>query len=99
MEIEARIREYIVKNLLFVDGPYPYQDTDSFLATGTVDSFGVVELATFVEQEFGIKGSMADMIPANFDSVTKLSAYIRRHQPSDSGAATGTALPFVPAMA
>jgi len=42
MEIEARIRDYVMKNLLFGSGQYPYQDSDSFLATGVVDSFGVV---------------------------------------------------------
>jgi acyl carrier protein len=95
MEIEARIREYVMKNLLFGQGPYPYADTDSFLATGTVDSFGVVELATFVEQAYGIKVAMAEVVPANFDSVAKLADYIRRHQPA--GAATASlSAPNVP---
>jgi acyl carrier protein len=91
MEIEARIRDYVMKNLLFGSGQYPYQDSDSFLATGVVDSFGVVELATWVEQDFGVKGTMADMIPANFDSVAKLAAYIRRRQASLPSPAESTA--------
>lgn len=81
MFVEESIRQYVTQNLLFLDGPYPYPDETSFLASGVMDSFGVVELATFIEQTFGFKVAMADVVPDHFDSVQKLAAYVRRQSP------------------
>jgi acyl carrier protein len=78
MEIEARIKEYIAQNLLFSDNGYPYKDETSFLQEGVIDSVGVMELVTFVEEKFGVKVEDQEIIPDNFDSVKNLSAYIRR---------------------
>lgn len=80
MQIEAAIRTYIAQNLLFSDTGYPYGDESSFLQEGVVDSLGIMELVTFVSTEFGFQVQPDEVTPENFDSVTKLSAYIRRKQ-------------------
>jgi acyl carrier protein len=54
MTIEAQIKEYIARNLLFSDNGYPYSDDVSFLDEGIVDSVGVMELVAFVEDNFHI---------------------------------------------
>lgn len=78
MTIEEQIRDYIARNLLFSDNGYPYGDEVSFLDEGIVDSIGVMELVTFVEENFGVQVADADVTPENFDSVKKMAAYIRR---------------------
>ncbi len=78
MTIEEQIKDYIARNLLFSDNGYPYGDDVSFLDEGIVDSIGVMELVTFVEETFGIKVADLDVTPENFDSVSKMAAYIRR---------------------
>lgn len=78
MEIEAQIKDYIAKNLLFSDNGFPYADSVSFLDEGIVDSIGVMELVTFVEENFAVKVDDLDVTPDNFDSVSKMAAYIRR---------------------
>lgn len=75
---EATIRNYIANNILFTGNSYPYPDDASFLDEGIVDSMNVLELVTFVEDTFGIHVNDQDIVPANFDSVSKLAAYVQR---------------------
>ena len=70
------IRKYIANNILFTDNGYPYPDDASFLNEGIVDSMNVLELVMFVEQNFGMKVDDQDIIPDNFDSVTKLATFV-----------------------
>ena len=44
MEIEAEIRDFIARNLLYSEGAFPHGDDASFLDEGTIDSIGVLEL-------------------------------------------------------
>ncbi len=78
MTIEAQIKEYIAKNLLFSSDGFKYSDDASFLEEGIVDSQGVMELVLFVEENFNIQVNDPEIIPDNFDSVSKLAAYVRR---------------------
>ena len=82
MSIEKRIRAYIAENILFSDNGYTYSDGTSFLEEGIVDSMGIMELVMFVDEGFGITVEDEDVIPDNFDSVSKLAAYIRHKSPT-----------------
>ena len=77
MSVEQQIKEYIAKNLLFSDGAFPYSDDASFLEERIVDSMGVMELVSFVEEQFKVKVDDLDVTPENFDSINRLAAYIR----------------------
>jgi acyl carrier protein len=76
--IEQQIKDYISKNLLFSDNGFPYSDDDSFLQESIVDSVGIMELVAFVEDTYKIPVKDEEIVPENFDSVSKLSAYVRR---------------------
>lgn len=78
MEIEADIRAFVAKNLLFSDGGYSYADDVSFLREGIIDSLGVLELVDFAGTRFGIRVEPGEVTPENFDSVARLAAFIRR---------------------
>ena len=79
MEIKTQVREYVAKNLLFSDNGFEYDDDDSFLQEGIVDSVGVLELVLFVEEKLGVAVDDQDITPDNFDSVNKLADYVQRH--------------------
>jgi acyl carrier protein len=81
-QVEAMIRTYIAENMLFSDNGYPYSDSASFLEEGIVDSMGIMELVMFVEENFHITVEDEELVPDNFDSVSKLAAYIRSTAPS-----------------
>jgi acyl carrier protein len=78
MEIEKNIREFIANNLLFSDNGFGYPDDASFLEEGIVDSAGVMELVAFTEDNLGVQIEDHEITPDNFDSVSKLAAYVRR---------------------
>jgi acyl carrier protein len=80
MTIEAEIKDYISKNLLFSSNGFNYPDDASFLEEGIVDSQGVMELVMFVEENFDISVEDLEIVPDNFDSVSQLAAYVRRKQ-------------------
>jgi acyl carrier protein len=80
MTVETQIKDYIAKNLLFSSNGFKYPDDASFLEEGIVDSQGVMELVLFVEENFHIQVKDSEIVPDNFDSVSKLSAYINRKQ-------------------
>jgi len=63
MTIKEQLKDYIARNLLFSDNGFKYDDDDSFLEEGIVDSIGVLELVAFVDESFGVgrtRGSGGD---------------------------------------
>jgi acyl carrier protein len=78
IEVEPPIREFIAKNLLYSTEGFAYTDDASLIQEGIIDSLGVVELVEFVQSQFGIKVDQQEVVPANFDSVVKLAAFVRQ---------------------
>jgi acyl carrier protein len=78
MTIEGQVRQYIADNFLFSEDGYQLSDDVSFLEEGIVDSTGVLELVMFVEETFDVTVEDEEIVPENFDSVSRLAAYIRR---------------------
>lgn len=65
-----------MESYLFGDTTRVPADDDSLLATGIIDSTGVLELIEFLEEEFGISVEDSETIPENLDSIAGLSRYI-----------------------
>jgi len=78
--IATVIRTYILENILFESGSYPYPDDASFLEEGIVDSMNLLGLVTFIEEKFGIKVDSREIVPENFDSVSALAAYVEKRE-------------------
>ena len=75
MQIENKIREFILKHLYYSDD-CSLGEEDSFLETGVVDSMGVMELVAFVQSEFGIGVAQEEIVVENFDSIRKLADFV-----------------------
>lgn len=73
--IRDTIREHLEENLLYGKGDLA--DDASLLEAGLIDSTGVLELVAFLEGRFGIRVADTDIVPANFDSVAGLVAYVQ----------------------
>lgn len=76
VSITPAIREFIARNFLFSDKGFHYSDEASFLEEGIIDSLGIIELVAFVEKTFGISVADSELLPINFDSVSKLSSFV-----------------------
>ena len=53
---------------------------DSFLDQGIIDSTGVLELVTFLEERFAIKIADNELVPQNLDSIDNLVRFIEHKQ-------------------
>lgn len=70
------VRNFIVENFLFGNDEGLTNET-SFLEEGIIDSTGVLELVTFLEEKFEIAVGDEDMIPENLDSIVNVTNYIQ----------------------
>ena len=80
---KAEIRTFIVVNFLFGDDSRPLDDDTSLIEADVVDSTGVLELVAFLEERFGIAVADADIVPANLDSIGRITAYVERMAPGE----------------
>jgi acyl carrier protein len=71
------IRNFIFSNLIFDQGAVLENDT-SFLESGIIDSTGFLELIMFLESTYGIKVAPEEMVPANLDSVNRVTQFLQR---------------------
>ena len=78
MSIEENVRSFIVENFIFDDNPDPLDNTQSFLESGIIDSTGILELVSFIEENYSIKMEDEELIPDNLDSVNNVVSYINR---------------------
>ena len=75
--IAQGVREFIGENyLLGID--YHFEDSDSFLDHGIIDSIGILQLVTFLQDTYGVKVEDEELIPQNLDSISAVSAYLCR---------------------
>ncbi|MDB5049857.1 MAG: acyl carrier protein [Fibrobacteres bacterium] len=75
-EIKGKVKRFVIENFLMGDASSMLKDGESFLETGTIDSTGVLEIVTFLEEEFHIKIDDKELIPENLDSIDNLTRYV-----------------------
>ncbi|ANB17175.1 Acyl carrier protein [Dokdonella koreensis DS-123] len=68
----------MLKNFLFTDDETALADADSLIGNGIVDSTGILELIGFIEETHGLRIVPEEMVPANFDSIDTISAFLAR---------------------
>jgi acyl carrier protein len=76
--VRNEIRSFIYETYFFGDESETFEDTDSFMEHGIIDSTGVLELTSFLEEKYGVTVNDDEMLPANLDSVANLIAFIER---------------------
>ena len=75
---KADVKAFIVGNFLFGQEGAGIADTQSFLESGVIDSTGLLELVSFVEQQYGISVGDREMVPENLDSLENISQFVAR---------------------
>ena len=78
VEIERGIRKFIVDNLLLGQEDRLLAGSESLLEAGIIDSTGVLELVTFLEESYCIEVSDEEMVPDNLDSLDNLVRYVSK---------------------
>lgn len=69
-----------VKGLAVIDPTQTIPTDQSLLEVGLLDSFGIVEMLTYVESEFDLEIPDEDMTKANLGSIRKMADYVQRRK-------------------
>lgn len=75
MSLQGDIRMFVVDNFLFGEGGALKDDT-SFLKEGIIDSTGILQLVSFIEQQYEIAVGDEELVPENLDSIDKISFFV-----------------------
>jgi acyl carrier protein len=75
-DIKTQVKQYILNNFLMGGDPERITDSVSFIEKGIIDSTGVLELISFLQETFGIRIEDAEMVPENLDSLEKIEKYV-----------------------
>ena len=76
-KIAAEVKDYIEKNFVY-DQETNFKVDESLLDSGLVDSTGILEVVSFIEETFSISIEDEEMVPDNLDSVNKIASFIVR---------------------
>lgn len=77
MSIRDQVRQFITTNF-YVPDPQALGDQTSFLDTGIIDSTGVLELVSFLQEQFGVVLEDGEIVPENLDTVANIVGLIQR---------------------
>lgn len=82
MEIIENVRAFVVDTFLFGESERLSNDS-SFIGERIVDSTGMMELISFLEQHFGVTIDDTELIPENLDSVNNIRRFLLRKLASE----------------
>lgn len=76
-EITLKVEDFVQQNFIYENGAKPERG-QSLLETGIVDSTGILELVTFLEETFEITVEDEELVPANLDSINNITGFVTR---------------------
>ncbi|UCD95637.1 MAG: acyl carrier protein [Candidatus Zixiibacteriota bacterium] len=76
-KIAEKVESFIEKDVVFEQEAKPSRD-QALLETGIIDSTSILELVAFLEETFGITIEDEELLPANLDSIDKITSFVSR---------------------
>jgi acyl carrier protein len=76
--IKSSLRKFLTDSVLPLARVEAFEDGESFLEKGILDSTGVLELVGHIEKEYAIRVEADEITPDNLDSLEKLVGFISR---------------------
>jgi len=75
MDYYGILKEFIIENFLFGDGEH-FQEEIPLIESGFIDSTGILELITFMEEKFNLTIADDELTPENFTNLSTLSVFL-----------------------
>lgn len=76
MDPVKAVKKFIVENFLFGEEEHIELDTD-FFEKGIIDSTGVIELVSFLEETFELSIDDEELIPENLSSLKNIREFLQ----------------------
>jgi len=86
-DIERDVRSFLVEH--FLSGHAEKLRVDGSLLGDVIDSIGVLDLVTYLQDHFNITVEDEEVVPGNLDTVNNLVAYVARKLGSKAQAQAG----------
>jgi acyl carrier protein len=80
LNISKRIRQFIQTTFPLARKQSALSDHDSLFSSGIVDSLGVLDLVTYLENEFGVMVADEDLLAENFESIGRMAEFVTLKQ-------------------
>ena len=77
-QIVNETRAYITENFLYARPDYVVAEDEHLLEKGVVDSMGMVELITFLQDQFGVEPADEEITEENFATLQRIAAFVSR---------------------
>lgn len=75
IQIREDVAAFLRSNIIY-DEKRVIGDDESFLASGILDSTGILELIAFLEDTYGIAFQDDELVAGNFDTLARLSSFV-----------------------
>ncbi len=75
--LKREIRHFVLENYCF-NRLRNLGDEDSFMGSGIIDSTGILEVVSFVEEKYSIVVDTDELVPENLDSISRLTQFVSR---------------------
>jgi acyl carrier protein len=75
MNIKDDVRSFVIDTFLFGEDD-GLKDDSSFLAEGIVDSTGIMQLVSFLQERYLVAIEDEELIPDNLDSIKRVATFI-----------------------
>jgi acyl carrier protein len=77
-QIITDTRAYITENFLYARPNYVVGEDEHLMEIGVVDSMGIVELITFLQDRFGIEPADDEITEENFSTLRRIATFVSR---------------------
>jgi acyl carrier protein len=75
--LDSKIRGFILEKFPLAR-KQQIKGSDALLESGILDSLGILDLVTFLEQEFSITIADDELVPDNFQTIDGIVAFVER---------------------
>jgi acyl carrier protein len=75
--IERTIRQFVIDNFFFGEENQEFHNENSLIEKGVIDSMGMLGLISFVQETYGIKVEDQELVPENWDSVSRIASFVQ----------------------
>ncbi len=75
MTIMEELRSFLEKEN-FLEKGQTFDESDSLIENGVLDSVGMLSLINFIESKYSISIDEEDLMPENFDSLKAIKNYV-----------------------
>lgn len=78
-DVRASVCDFIQETFLYMRPDFELRDDQSLMEHGIVDSMGVMEMLSFLEDTFGLHVDDSDVTEANLGNVNAIVEYVLIH--------------------